>query len=109
MAAGSGIRSYNNGTLDIQDNLIQNNGEHGLHLFRQRRGNAHHQEQHFRVQYTLRRSISARPETLTLDGTQMSGNTASTNGTNGLRLAGTLTGTSTLRNPGLAFVLEEAH
>ena len=41
-------------------------------------------------------------------GTQMSGNTASTNGANGLRLAGTLTGTSTLSgNLGFAYVLEE--
>ena len=26
----TGIRSYSNGTLDVQDSLIQSNGEHGL-------------------------------------------------------------------------------
>ena len=46
---------------------------------------------------------------LTLDGTGLSGNTAENNGTNGLRLVGTLTGSSTLSGDlGFAYVLEES-
>ena len=102
----TGIRSYSNGTLDVQDSLIQSNGEHGLLYSASGAVMPIIKNNSFvsNASYAVYFSPSG---DLTLDGTQMSGNTASTNGANGLRLAGTLTGTSTLRNPGMAFVLEE--
>ena len=51
---GSGIRSYTNGTLDVQDSLIRNNGEHGLFYSASGCGCAHHQGQQLSLQYRLR-------------------------------------------------------
>ena len=105
--SGSGIRSYNNGVIDIQDSLIQNNVEHGLVYSASGavapviRNNTFQLNTNYAVYFSL-------PGDMTLDGTGLSGNTASNNGANGLRLAGTLTGSSMLSGDlGFAYVLEE--
>ena len=88
---GSGIRSDTNGTIDIQDSLIQNNAEHGV-LY-SASGSAAPVITNTSFQNNTSYAIYFSPSgDLTLDGTGLSGNTASNNGTNGLRLAGTLTG-----------------
>ena len=106
--SGTGIRSYNNGVIEIQDNLILNNAEHGLVYSAS--GSVAPVIQNNTFQYNSNYAVYfSLSGDLTLDGTGLSGNTASNNGTNGLRLAGTLTGSSTLSGDlGFAYVLEES-
>jgi len=103
---GSAIRSDTNGLIDIQDSLIQNNSEHGLYYSASGsvapiiKNNTFTSNNSYAIYFNI-------PGPLTLDGTQMDVNTALTNGTNGLRLSGTLAGTSTLSGDlGFPYVLE---
>jgi plastocyanin len=104
--AGMGIRSNNNGVLDIRDNLVRNHAEHGLYFAASGaavpviQNNAFQNNTGYAMYFNLTGDLA-------LDGAQMSGNTAAFNGTNGLRLAGTLVGGSALGNPGIPYVLEE--
>ena len=83
---GSGIRSDTDGTIDIQDSLIQNNTEHGV--IYSASGSAAPVITNTSFQNNTSYAIYfSPPGELTLDGTGLSGNTASNNGTNGLRLA----------------------
>ena len=106
--SGSGIRSYNNGVIEIQDSLIQNNVEHGLVYSAS--GSAAPVIMNTSFQNNTSYAVYFSPSgDLTLDGAGLSGNTAENNGTNGLRLVGTLTGSSTLSGDlGFAYVLEES-
>jgi len=103
--AGSGIRNLPNSLLDVTNSTIMHQGEHGIYyaasgpvspiihtnIFQSNGG------------YGIYFDPSG---DLTLDGTQISGNSASGNGFNALRLIGTLTGSSTLQNPGFAILLD---
>ena len=105
--AMSGIRSDTNGTIEIEDSLIQNNTEFGV--FYSASGPAAPVITNTTFLSNTNYAIYFSPSgDLELDGTELSGNTAEHNGINGLRLAGTLTGTSTLSGDlGFAYVLEE--
>jgi hypothetical protein len=106
---GSGIRSSDNGTIDIQDNIIRNNNEHGLIYSASGAATPVIKNNIFQANFSYAVSFNP-PGELSLDGTQLSGNTALANGTNGLRLAGILAGTSTLSGDlGFAYVLESRY
>lgn len=103
--AMTGIRSVNNGTLDVTSSTIRFQNEHGIVYSASGsiapiiQDNTFDSNTSFAVYFNPSGPI-------TLDGTQMSGNNAINNGTNALRLIGTLEGTSTLQNPGFAIYLD---
>lgn len=103
--AGSGVRSESNGLINIQGNAFNGNLEHGIYYAASGvvapviQNNTFDSNGSFAVYFNPSGPI-------TLDGTQMSGNNAINNGTNALRLIGTLEGTSTLQNPGFAIYLD---
>jgi len=103
--SGNGVRSESNGVIDIHDNLIKSNTDNGI--FYSAGGSVAPiiKDNNFdsNTNYAIYFSPSGE---INLDGTQMSGNSAIGNGTNGLRLIGTLNGESTLQNPGFAFLLD---
>ncbi len=105
-AGGNGVNSDTNGVLSIQDSLIRNNSGYGLYYVVSGtatpviRNNTFQNNTGYAVYFSL-------TGPLTLDGTGMIGNTATNNGANGLRLAGTLTGMSSLGRLGIPYVLEE--
>ena len=107
-AAGNGINSDADCEINILNSLVQTNGRHGLYCVLS--GSAapvimntgFHYNTNFAVYFNLTGDLN-------LDGAGLSGNTAENNGTNGLRLVGTLTGSSTLSGDlGFAYVLEES-
>jgi hypothetical protein len=101
-----GVRSISNGTIRIGDSLIQNNNSYGLYYSAS--GLAAPVITSTSLLTNTNYAIYFQPsDKISLDGTHIYSNTASNNGTNGLRLNGTYTGTTTLSgNPGFAYVLE---
>ncbi len=106
-SGGIGIRSVSNGTIDVEDSLIQNNASHGLYYSAS--GSVMPVVQGSTFQSNQGYAVYFEPSgDLNLDGTQMSGNIAQNNAYNGLRLVGTLTGSSTLSaSLGFPYVLED--
>ena len=105
-SGGIGIRSVSNGTIDVENSLIQNNAGHGL--FYEFSGSAEPVILNTgfltNTGYAVYFSVGSN---VVLDTSQVVGNTAA-NSYNGLRLVGTLTGASTLSaGVGFPYVLED--
>ena len=103
--SGSGVRSVAGGVIEIHDNMFKSNTEHGIVYSASGavapiiQNNTFDSNANFAIYF-------APSGELTLDGTQISGNSAINNGTNALRLIGNFVGNSTLQNPGFPIYLD---
>ena len=106
-SVANGVNNDSNGEVTIQNSVIQNNNGYGLYYAASGSAAPVIKTNIFRsnTNYAIYFNLSGE---VTLDGSGLSGNSASSNGTNGLRLVGTLTGTSILGSLGIPYVMEES-